>query len=89
MGLQKSIISARTGVTLTYHEVMGVHFNTNGASILVGSYPDKAAKDSGKSFSDATPVQAAYDGGVLPKGVLAWAQDQVLALPAFAGATVA
>ena len=87
MGLQKSIVSTRTGATLTYHEVMQVTVNPTNASIMVASYPDQAAKTSGKQFSDVVPVQVPYDGSVLPKGVLAWAQDQVAATTQFSGAT--
>ena len=88
MGLQKSIVSPRTGITLTYHEVVAVDFSGAAASIMVASYPDKAAKDAGKHFADVRPVTTTYDGGVLPTGVFAWAQGVVAATSDFAGATI-
>jgi len=86
MALQKSIVSARTGVTLTYHEVFQVSVSGDSANILVASYPDKAAKDAKKQFTDMTPVSAPYAQEAMPSGVFAWAQAVVLANPTFAGA---
>ena len=88
MALQKSITSERTGVTLGYHEVLQVSVNPENTSILVASYPDKAAKDAGKQFSDMAPIQVSYDQSAMPSGVFAWAQAQVLLDPRFVGATV-
>jgi hypothetical protein len=89
MSLTKNIVSDRTGTTLGYHEVSQAVVTPGFMAISVLSYPDKASKDAGRQPADALSLRVAYDGSVLSKGVLAWAQDQVLALPAFAGATVA
>ena len=87
MALQKSITSERTGATTTYHEVSQVTIDAGRATALVASYPDKAAKDAGKRFSELTTVSLAYDGSALAKAPLAWAQDGVKATEKFAGAT--
>ncbi len=87
MGLQKNVVSERTGMTLGYHEVFQVSFNQSNANIVVASYPDKAAKDTGKQFSDVSNIQVPYGGETIGKGALAWAQDQVKATDKFSGAT--
>lgn len=88
MSLQKNVVSARTGMTLAYHTVEQVGFDVGRATILVASYPDKAAKDAGKQFADIVPVQVDYAGENLGKGVIEWAQDQVVATDQFQGAQV-
>lgn len=88
MALQKSIVSERTGATLTYHEISQVCFSETKASIVVTSFVDKAAKDSGKRAAETASITVDYADTVLPKPIVRWAQDQLIALDAYAGAEV-
>ena len=88
MALQKSIVSIRTGQTLGYHEILQASFGGGHANIIVASYVDKAAKDSGKTFADVNPTMVDYAEEAMASGVIAWAQAQLMATPQYQGATV-
>jgi len=87
MALIKQIVSARTGVTLGYHEVAQVSFRVGKVEILVASYPDKAAKDAGKAFTEIAPEVIDHDGSAISKAVFAFAEDKLLTTDKFTGAT--
>lgn len=86
MALQKSIVSVRTGATLTYHDVFSVQFTDTKIIVLISSYVDAASKVAGKFFVDVTQQSFSYDGSPIGKSVKAYAQDLIKALPAFSGA---
>ena len=87
MALQKSIVSERTGATLTYHEVINVQFGEGTVSVAVASYVDAAAKVAKKNFVELRPYSFPYDGLAIAGSASAYAQAKLLTLPEFAGAT--
>lgn len=87
MGLNKAIVADRTGVTAGHHVAQQVAFSESKVAITVASYVDEAAKDAGKSFVAMSPEVFDYDGASINKTATAYAEDLLLTLDKYAGAT--
>jgi len=87
MGLNKAVVSDRTGVSLGHHVVQQVSFGADKVAVTVASYVDQAAKEAGKSYVDVSPETFDYDGSPVVKSSTEFAEDLLLTLDKYAGAT--